>query len=136
MDVVCAFVGIDHLQIHHVTDDAEFVGNAVAAEHVARTARDVKRLAAGIALHDRGDLDRGRAVILHPAEAQNAAGELYGFGRLQDLLVRCQRERAGATAVVQAVEADVLAFAGGAEPSDDLTLLALRWHGPAQTEAA
>ncbi|MBK6863900.1 MAG: CHASE2 domain-containing protein [Ideonella sp.] len=70
------------------------------------------------------------------AEAQNAAGELYGFGRLQDLLVRCQRERAGATAVVQAVEADVLAFAGGAEPSDDLTLLVLRWHGPAQTEAS
>ena len=38
--------------------DAEFVGDAVAAQHVAGGARDVERLAAGVALHDRGELDR------------------------------------------------------------------------------
>ena len=72
MDVVGALVGVDHLQVHHVADDAELVGDAVAAEHVARHARHVERLAAGVALHDRGDLDRGGALVLHAAEAQAA----------------------------------------------------------------
>ena len=30
-----------------------------------------------------------------------------------------------------ALHADVVAFAAGAEPADDLTILALRWSGPA-----
>src|SRR5678809_1320346 len=72
VDVVRAFVGVDHLEVHHVADHAELVRDAVAAEHVARHARDVQRLAAGVALHDRGDLDGGRALVLHAAEAQAA----------------------------------------------------------------
>jgi adenylate cyclase len=68
-------------------------------------------------------------------EAQNGAGELYGSARLQAVLVHGQREgaRFDAEAMVKAVEADVLAFAGQAEASDDLTLLALHWRGPEQT---
>src|SRR6266480_6990083 len=57
VDVVRAFVGIDHLQVDDVADDAELVGDAVAAQHIAREARDLQRLAARVALHDRGDLD-------------------------------------------------------------------------------
>src|SRR5260221_11409343 len=72
VDVVRALVGVDDLEVDHVADDAEFVRDAVAAEHVARHARDVERLAAGIALHDRGDFHRGRAVVLHATEAQAA----------------------------------------------------------------
>jgi adenylate cyclase len=63
-------------------------------------------------------------------EAQNEAGELYGASRLQAVLLRSVGRTGGAAAVVKSVEADVLAFAGEAEPSDDLTLLALHWRGP------
>src|SRR5438552_3475157 len=72
VDVVRAFVGIDHLQVDDVADDAELVGDAIAAQHVAREARDLQRLAARVALHDRGDLDRRAALVLHAPEAQAA----------------------------------------------------------------
>ena len=63
-------------------------------------------------------------------EAQTAAGELYGQARLLCQLQNAQRQNPGARALVQALTADVLAFVGDAEPADDLTILALRWHGP------
>jgi len=63
-------------------------------------------------------------------EAMNEAGELYGNERLDQLLARID---AGATpaAILHAVREDVRAHVGKAEPSDDLTLLVLRWNGPA-----
>jgi adenylate cyclase len=60
-------------------------------------------------------------------EAMNARGELYGAARLRAAL-----ERIGAAApghMIAEVTADVGRFVGGAEPSDDLTLLCVRWHG-------
>src|SRR6266853_2086581 len=45
---------------------------SVASQHVAREARDLQRLAAGVALHDRGDLGRVGAFVLHAPEAQHA----------------------------------------------------------------
>jgi serine phosphatase RsbU (regulator of sigma subunit) len=62
-------------------------------------------------------------------EAMNEAGDLYGNARLDGLL-------AGAAigapeAIVQAVRDDVRLHVGAAEASDDLTLLVLRWNGPA-----
>ena len=62
-------------------------------------------------------------------DAHSAAGERYGSGRLQALLARLEP---GATAqgLVDAIAADVAAFARGAEPTDDITVLALRWSGP------
>jgi hypothetical protein len=56
MNIVRAFISIHDFQIHDMTNDAVFVGDAVATQHVARGTRDIKRLAAGVALHDRGDL--------------------------------------------------------------------------------
>jgi hypothetical protein len=50
---------------------------------------------------------------------------------MHELLQRLQRDAAGAKAVVEALRADVMAFAAGAEPADDLTILTLRWNGPA-----
>ena len=70
MDVVGAFVGIDDFQIDQVAGDPEFVGDAVAAEHVAGLAGNVEGLAAGVALDDRGQLDRRIAFFLQPAQAQ------------------------------------------------------------------
>ena len=72
MDVVGAFVGVDDFEVDEVAGDAVFIGDAVAAEHVAGGASDVQALAAAVALHDGGDLDRCRAFVLHAAQAQAA----------------------------------------------------------------
>jgi CHASE2 domain-containing sensor protein/serine phosphatase RsbU (regulator of sigma subunit) len=71
-------------------------------------------------------------------EAQRAAGELYGGPRVEDFLRRFCRAHAAADAgaVVAALRADVDAFAAGAEPADDLTVLVLRWDGPRGAGAA
>src|SRR5262245_10600424 len=45
VDVVRAFIGVDRLEIHHVADHMELVGNAVTAMHVAGGTRDVERFA-------------------------------------------------------------------------------------------
>ena len=63
-------------------------------------------------------------------EAQDSQGHLYGNQRLAHLLLELQQRGADARAVVAALQADVGAFATSAEPADDLTILALRWHGP------
>jgi serine phosphatase RsbU (regulator of sigma subunit)/CHASE2 domain-containing sensor protein len=63
-------------------------------------------------------------------EAQTPDGQLYGNERLQQLLLRLQQRGVGARALVEALQADVTAFAAGGEPADDLTILALRWNGP------
>ncbi|MGH8799649.1 MAG: CHASE2 domain-containing protein [Casimicrobiaceae bacterium] len=64
------------------------------------------------------------------ADAQNPAGERYGSRRLFELLARLRAAKTGARALVDAVCADVRSFAAGAEASDDITVLALRWVGP------
>jgi len=61
-------------------------------------------------------------------EAMNAHGELYGAQRLQAVL-RALPEGSAPTRVIDAVRADVRAFVGAAVPSDDLTLLCVRWSG-------
>jgi adenylate cyclase len=68
-------------------------------------------------------------------EAQRGAGELYGGPRVEELLLRFAHAHAAADAdaVVAALRADVAAFAAGAEPADDLTVLVLRWNGPRGT---
>jgi serine phosphatase RsbU (regulator of sigma subunit) len=65
------------------------------------------------------------------SEAQDPAGALYGGARVAAMLSRLGGGAATARGVVDALQADVDAFAAGAEPADDLTILALRWHGPA-----
>ena len=64
-------------------------------------------------------------------EAQDAHGALYGNQRLQHMLLDLQRRGAGVHELVDVLHADVAAYAAGAEPADDLTILALRWKGPA-----
>lgn len=62
-------------------------------------------------------------------EAMNAAGECYGRRRLEGVLEGLE-PTATPEAVGQAVVGDAKRFAAGAEPSDDLTVLVLRWNGP------
>jgi serine phosphatase RsbU (regulator of sigma subunit) len=61
-------------------------------------------------------------------EAMNPQGELYGAPRLQAVL-RALADNAAPAEVLAAVRADVRAFVGPAVPSDDLTLLCVRWNG-------
>jgi len=65
VNVMGTFIGIDHLQIYHVTGNGKRVGDSIAAEHVTSSARHIKGLPAGIPLHDGGSLDRGRSFVLH-----------------------------------------------------------------------
>ncbi|OFA07130.1 CHASE2 domain-containing protein [Duganella sp. HH101] len=65
-------------------------------------------------------------------EAMDEAGNLYGNERLDRLLAALPAtSSATPAAVVQAVRDDVRLHVGQAEPSDDLTLLVLRWDGVA-----
>jgi serine phosphatase RsbU (regulator of sigma subunit)/CHASE2 domain-containing sensor protein len=64
-------------------------------------------------------------------EAQTPDGRLYGNERLQQRLQELMRRGASARDVVDSLRADVGVFAAGAEAADDLTILALRWNGPA-----
>ena len=62
-------------------------------------------------------------------EAMNSAGELYGAGRLRQVLER-SRGAENPAALVDTIRSDIAQFVGGAETADDLTLLVLRWNGP------
>jgi len=68
-------------------------------------------------------------------EAMNASGELYGAARLRAVL-ESSPPAASPAEMLAAVRADVGRFVGDAEPSDDLTLLCLRWRGPVPADAS
>jgi serine phosphatase RsbU (regulator of sigma subunit) len=63
-------------------------------------------------------------------EALSPAGALYGDGRVRRFLQGLANADLNAAAVVDALRADVEAFAAGAEPADDITVLVLRWNAP------
>ena len=63
-------------------------------------------------------------------EAMNPEGELYGARRLLQATERARHADSPAS-FARAVRADVAEFVAGAEAADDLTLLAMRWNGPA-----
>ena len=62
-------------------------------------------------------------------EAMNPAREFFGVERLRTSLSWMARE-VTPNDLLRKLNADVKKFAAGAEPADDLTLLALRWEGP------
>jgi len=75
-------------------------------------------------------LDPGDTLVLYTdgvSEAFDSAKRAFGRERLEAAV----RARAQATALelCAGVVADVRAFAAGAEQSDDITLLVVRWHG-------
>ncbi|HRE14562.1 MAG TPA: PP2C family protein-serine/threonine phosphatase, partial [Usitatibacteraceae bacterium] len=63
-------------------------------------------------------------------EAQNRDRAFFGAERLRTTLGWVS-EGTDAHEIVKRVRDDVQRFADGAEPADDLTLLAIRWKGPA-----
>lgn len=67
-------------------------------------------------------------------EAMNARSELYGSARLRVALERIGAAEPGR--MIAEVTADVARFVDGADASDDLTLLCVRWNGDAGTGLA
>jgi serine phosphatase RsbU (regulator of sigma subunit)/CHASE2 domain-containing sensor protein len=83
---------------------------------------------------------RGAERRLHPGDllcvvtdgvgdARDPNDELYGARRVEMTLAQIAATKPSAHAVVEALRSDVAMFAAGAEPTDDLTVLALRWMG-------
>ena len=83
---------------------------------------------------------RGANVTLRPGEAlclvsdgvteaHDPSGELFGNARLDSLLLGLRGGERSARAIVDGVCGGVATFVAGAEASDDLTVLVLRWRG-------
>lgn len=62
-------------------------------------------------------------------EARNRAGELFGRNRVGEELFGLRDRPLNAREAVSTLRQQVDAFVDGAEPVDDLTILALRWFG-------
>jgi serine phosphatase RsbU (regulator of sigma subunit) len=76
-------------------------------------------------------LAAGETLVLYTdgiPEAVNVAGEAYGFERLEAVLAGLPDD-CSAAAATGAVMADVAGFTAGAEPSDDIAVLVLRYAG-------
>ena len=77
-------------------------------------------------------LERGESLTLFTdgiTEAENASGEQFGKQRLAQCLERLPMETSAAD-MLEALRSAVAAFVGGAQASDDLTLVIVRWMGP------
>ncbi len=80
---------------------------------------------------DTHQLNPGDTIVLFTdgvTEAHNPDQELYSLARLEALLAR-QPDDIDSTALAKHIYADVKTFANGAEASDDVTLLVLRYLG-------
>jgi serine phosphatase RsbU (regulator of sigma subunit) len=62
-------------------------------------------------------------------EALAPSGELFGNARLESALLDLGDGARSARAIVDGVRDGVARFVAGAEASDDLTVLVLRWRG-------
>jgi adenylate cyclase len=68
-------------------------------------------------------------------EATNQRGEFFGTQRPEALLAKLDQPSAPA-AIVSAMIGCVHEFAEGAEPADDITVMALRWNGGSSLPSA
>lgn len=76
-------------------------------------------------------LNRGEAIVLFTdgvTEAMNHGQDLYSSARLRALLARVAHDADCAT-IVRSLYADIVRFTDGAEPADDVTVLAIRYLG-------
>jgi CHASE2 domain-containing sensor protein/serine phosphatase RsbU (regulator of sigma subunit) len=67
-------------------------------------------------------------------EAMNVEKQLYGMERARKRVSLASHD--GPAALVRALYDDIKRFAAGAPPSDDITILAVRWLGGASSEPA
>ena len=80
-----------------------------------------------------GQIPKGGSLFLYTdgvTEAMNLQKEMFGMERLDATLRGCVTPEAQAPReVIASVLGAVQTFAGDAKPSDDITMLACRWHG-------
>jgi sigma-B regulation protein RsbU (phosphoserine phosphatase) len=84
---------------------------------------------------DRAVLDRGDLIYLYTdgiTEAMDLSRTLYGEDRLRDMLAASAFDTAK-SAVTESVD-DVWLHQGDASQADDITVMALRYHGPMTVE--
>jgi serine phosphatase RsbU (regulator of sigma subunit) len=82
---------------------------------------------------ERVQLQPGDMVILITdgvTEAQDRMRNLYGRAQAQAYLAALEQERSSAAATCRGLYADVKRFTTGAPPSDDITILAIRFTAP------
>lgn len=79
-------------------------------------------------------LSRGDTLCLFSdgvVDALDARGSSYGDARLATTLQALRSTNGAAQPLVDGLCADLTAFVGNADPADDITVLVLRWLGPA-----
>ena len=69
-------------------------------------------------------------------DTRNGRGESFGHARLEAVLLGLEASERGAAQVVERFRREVQRFREGAEPFDDLTLLALLARGPQMAKPA
>jgi len=77
-------------------------------------------------------LESGDVVVFHTdglTELTNSEGEDFGVERLTELVRRYRSEPLDK--IIEAVRVEARVFRGAATRHDDVTLMLLRWHGPA-----
>ncbi|HVN30132.1 MAG TPA: SpoIIE family protein phosphatase [Candidatus Binataceae bacterium] len=82
----------------------------------------------------RRQLAPGEMLLLYTdgvTEAQTASGGFYGLPRLKNALA-ARNNTMTSRDIVELIRSDVRSFVAGGEQSDDLTLMAVRWSGPAR----
>jgi serine phosphatase RsbU (regulator of sigma subunit) len=62
------------------------------------------------------------------SEAQDAAGRLFG----RDRILGSDEERGNAVAICERIRDEIREFEEGAEATDDLTVMAIRFLGPCE----
>lgn len=67
-------------------------------------------------------------------EAKNAACQQFGQQRVDDVLIECYKQKLSPHDLLDAISESVRLFVNGAEQSDDLTMLAIRYN-PQQFES-
>ena len=75
---------------------------------------------------------QGELVVLVTdgvTDMRDPTGAMYGRARMEAVLEGRRSQSGSAREAVDALRGDVQAFAAGAEPADDLTVLAIRWNG-------
>ena len=96
-----------------------------AGEHIAETARTASRLTSAMAEAVEEGLGGARRVA---KQAGDAAEEFFGKKRLKSAVA--QAARLDCAGMHDAVQEALKAFTGGAEQSDDITLVVAEYNGP------
>lgn len=70
MDVVCALVGIDRLQVHHMPNDVVLIADTIPTEHIPTLSGNSESLSTVVALDERNHFRGDFIGILETADLE------------------------------------------------------------------